>query len=107
MPHEEHEEDHFERRRESHVRDELVRRDAPTESPHAACFGGEDAEFADRPDEEAGVDEEGDRVVGEGGGEGGRGAKTDGAGGDGANDMAEAFYFLLALLIWLMAALAE
>lgn len=94
---EEDEEDDLESRGDGDVRDELVGADAAKEGLLAACFGGEGVEFVDIVDEDAGVDDGGDGVVGEGGGEGGGGGDADGAAGDGANDVPEAGYVVFVL----------
>lgn len=100
------EEDGLEDRGEGDVRDELVGADAATESPLAACFGGEFAKFADIVNEEGGVDAGRDEVVGKNGGEAGGCGEADGAGGDGANDVAEAGYVGIGLCL-MMAVLVE
>lgn len=98
VAHEEDEVEGLDDRGDGDVREELVGVDAAKEGPLAACFDGEGVEFVDIVNEEASVDRGGDCVVGEGGGEGGGGGETDGAAGDGANDVAEAGYVVFVLL---------
>ena len=98
MAHEKDEVEGLEGRGAADVREELMFFDVAKEGPLATCFGGKGVEFMDIVNEEASVDKGGDCVVREGDGEGGGCGETDGAGGDGANDVAEAGYIVFALL---------
>ncbi len=100
VAHAQDQEDDLERRGERDVHHELVRADAVKERSLAAGLDGEGAQFADIVEQEAGVDRGRHGVVRQRSRERSRGAEPNGADGDGANDVTEAFYVILILFVW-------